>query len=118
LLAQFQSPELSSKSVSQFSEYKYWILDKRGDTGHRSDRMSQSLAPECTQLKHAYDSCFNNWFASYLQPQSSSGDETVDKQRQIEAQVKNYEEKCGKVWEEYKDCLLASGSSFVSPTIR
>jgi len=63
--------------------------------------MSQSLAPECTPLKHAYDTCFNNWFAGYLQPSSDkakAGENT-------EAQVKDYEEKCGKIWEEYRACL-------------
>ncbi|KIR54266.1 hypothetical protein I315_03325 [Cryptococcus gattii Ru294] len=30
--------------------------------GHRS------LSPECTPLKHRYDSCFNLWFEGYLQP--------------------------------------------------
>nr|XP_031864420.1 uncharacterized protein CI109_000334 [Kwoniella shandongensis]KAA5531492.1 hypothetical protein CI109_000334 [Kwoniella shandongensis] len=28
----------------------------------------ESLSPECTPLKHRYDSCFNLWFEGYLQP--------------------------------------------------
>ncbi|KAI9634738.1 uncharacterized protein MKK02DRAFT_37617 [Dioszegia hungarica] len=28
----------------------------------------ESLSPECTPLKHRYDSCFNSWFEGYLQP--------------------------------------------------
>lgn len=32
---------------------------------HTKDR---SLSPECTPLKHRYDSCFNLWFEGYLQP--------------------------------------------------
>jgi hypothetical protein len=28
----------------------------------------RSLSPECTPLKHKYDSCFNAWFEGYLQP--------------------------------------------------
>ncbi|WWC87070.1 uncharacterized protein L201_001956 [Kwoniella dendrophila CBS 6074] len=28
----------------------------------------ESLSPECTPLKHRYDSCFNAWFEGYLQP--------------------------------------------------
>ncbi|ODN83225.1 hypothetical protein, variant [Cryptococcus amylolentus CBS 6039] len=28
----------------------------------------QSLSPECTPLKHRYDTCFNLWFEGYLQP--------------------------------------------------
>lgn len=27
-----------------------------------------SLSPECTPLKHRYDSCFNAWFEGFLQP--------------------------------------------------
>lgn len=30
--------------------------------------LCRSLSPECTQLKHRYDSCFNSWFEGYLQP--------------------------------------------------
>ncbi|WWC67769.1 uncharacterized protein I206_101681 [Kwoniella pini CBS 10737] len=32
----------------------------------------ESLSPECTPLKHKYDSCFNAWFEGYLQPALSS----------------------------------------------
>jgi TRIAP1/MDM35 family protein len=67
--------------------------------------MSQSLAPECTQLKHAYDTCFNNWFAGYLQPSSKDEDESGEPQVDTQQQVKEYQEKCGQVWLEYKDCL-------------
>ncbi|KAK8858793.1 hypothetical protein IAR55_003023 [Kwoniella newhampshirensis] len=28
----------------------------------------ESLSPECTPMKHRYDSCFNLWFEGYLQP--------------------------------------------------
>ena len=28
----------------------------------------RSLDPQCTPLKHRYDSCFNLWFEGYLQP--------------------------------------------------
>nr|ODN87936.1 hypothetical protein L203_03140 [Cryptococcus depauperatus CBS 7841] len=28
----------------------------------------RSLSPECTPLKHRYDTCFNLWFEGYLQP--------------------------------------------------
>lgn len=30
--------------------------------------MLRSLDPQCTPLKHRYDSCFNLWFEGYLQP--------------------------------------------------
>ena len=75
--------------------------------------MSQSLAPECTPLKHAYDSCFNDWFAGYLQPTSSSQSQSSSHEKgaadgvvDTEAKVKEYHEKCGKVWEEYQACLV------------
>ncbi|WVR04488.1 hypothetical protein IAU60_001492 [Kwoniella sp. DSM 27419] len=32
----------------------------------------ESLSPECTPLKHRYDSCFNAWFEGYLQPALSA----------------------------------------------
>ncbi|KAJ9115027.1 hypothetical protein QFC22_005355 [Naganishia vaughanmartiniae] len=28
----------------------------------------ESLSPECTNLKHRYDQCFNAWFEGYLKP--------------------------------------------------
>ena len=61
--------------------------------------MSQSLAEECTPLKHTYDSCFNAWFAEYLQPSNGNGNVA------IKEKVKDYEEKCGKVWEQYRNCV-------------
>lgn len=30
--------------------------------------MADSLSPECTPLKKDYDTCFNAWFAGYLEP--------------------------------------------------
>jgi len=72
--------------------------------------MSQSLAPECTPLKHAYDACFNNWFAGYLQPPQSSsnpnGRGKKEGETDTEAQIRDYEEKCGKAWRDYRSCLL------------
>ncbi|SPO31817.1 uncharacterized protein UTRI_06654 [Ustilago trichophora] len=41
-----------------------------------------SLSPECTPLKHRYDSCFNLWFKDYL----TIGDDQIrEQQRQSEA---------------------------------
>ncbi|GAC97367.1 hypothetical protein PHSY_004952 [Pseudozyma hubeiensis SY62] len=41
-----------------------------------------SLSPECTPLKHRYDSCFNLWFKDYL----AIGDDQIrEQQRQGEA---------------------------------
>ena len=72
--------------------------------------MSQSLAPECTPLKHAYDSCFNSWFAGYLQPQDKSKDSSQSgyNEEHTAAQVRDYQEKCGKLWKEYQDCVMVS----------
>ncbi|TKY86855.1 hypothetical protein EX895_004143 [Sporisorium graminicola] len=41
-----------------------------------------SLSPECTPLKHRYDSCFNLWFKDYL---AIGDDQIQDQQRQSEA---------------------------------
>lgn len=35
----------------------------------------RSLNPECTPLKHAYDSCFNAWFEGYLKPAVVAADQ-------------------------------------------
>ncbi|KAK0186646.1 hypothetical protein F5146DRAFT_1066736 [Armillaria mellea] len=51
--------------------------------------MADSLSPECTPLKHKYDSCFNEWFEGYLEPAEFEG-------------------KCGKIWVEYKTCVQNS----------
>ncbi|KAJ1018583.1 hypothetical protein NDA16_004865 [Ustilago loliicola] len=41
-----------------------------------------SMSPECTPLKHRYDSCFNLWFKDYL----AIGDDQIrEQQRQSEA---------------------------------
>lgn len=37
-------------------------------TGYRTHTIIRSLDPQCTPLKHRYDSCFNLWFEGYLQP--------------------------------------------------
>jgi len=70
--------------------------------------MAHSLSPDCTPLKIAYDSCFNAWFEGYLQPlaASSSGQVTAE-QRQEKSRIKaeEYQTRCGKVWESYRDCV-------------
>jgi TRIAP1/MDM35 family protein len=72
--------------------------------------MADSLSPKCTPLKHEYDSCFNSWFAGYLEPavniNSSSQAKIEEKTREYAMKkAEDYERKCGKVWEEYKSCL-------------
>lgn len=42
----------------------------------------RSLDPECTPLKHRYDSCFNTWFEGYLQPALDSRSTEILSSRQ------------------------------------
>ena len=70
--------------------------------------MSQSLSPECTPLKHAYDACFNAWFEGYLRPAValSSPNSTPEARAAYSKQkAEEYEEKCGKIWADYKACV-------------
>jgi hypothetical protein len=72
------------------------------------DDMAHSLSPECTPLKQAYDSCFNAWFAGYLEPtltphqQREKDKNPQEYQRQ---KAEEYQQKCGKVWEGYRECV-------------
>ena len=73
--------------------------------------MAHSLSSECTPLKHAYDSCFNAWFAGYLEPsltphQQREKDKNPQEYRKQKAD--EYQQKCGKVWESYKECVQVS----------
>ena len=69
--------------------------------------MAHSLSEECTPLKHEYDKCFNKWFEGYLQPvlSASTPEERAEHTRMKQ---KEYEDKCGKVWETYKSCVQVS----------
>ncbi|KAG5440042.1 hypothetical protein PCK2_000650 [Pneumocystis canis] len=50
--------------------------------------MASSINPECNELKHKYDSCFNNWYANrYLQGSQSL-------------------EECDELFQEYKTCFM------------
>jgi len=66
--------------------------------------MASSLAEECTPLKHQYDSCFNAWFEGYIEPVAEGTTPEQRKERSVE-KAKEYEERCGKVWESYKVCV-------------
>lgn len=68
--------------------------------------MAHSLADECTPYKLAYDSCFNAWFEGYLQPAVSASPD--QRAAYTAAKAKEYEEKCGKIWREYKECVQVS----------
>ena len=70
--------------------------------------MAHSLSSECTPLKHAYDSCFNAWFAGYLEPTLSphqQREKDKNPQEYQKQKAEEYQQKCGKVWESYKECV-------------
>ena len=68
--------------------------------------MAESLSPECTSLKIAYDSCFNAWFEGYLEPAVAAASASPQ-QRQVYSQQKaaEFQEKCGGIWEDYRKCV-------------
>ena len=81
--------------------------------------MAHSLSSECTPLKHAYDSCFNAWFAGYLEPtltphQQREKDKNPQEYQRQKAQ--EYQQKCGKVWESYKECVQVSDARMSGAT--
>jgi TRIAP1/MDM35 family protein len=70
--------------------------------------MAHSLSSECTPLKHAYDSCFNAWFAGYLEPTLTphqQREKNKNPQEYQKQKAEEYQQKCGKVWESYKECV-------------
>lgn len=68
--------------------------------------MAESLSLECTPLKHAYDTCFNAWFEGYLEPTMMPGAaQPADHAVRAKMMATQYEEKCGKLWAGYRDCV-------------
>ncbi|CAA7263568.1 unnamed protein product [Cyclocybe aegerita] len=67
--------------------------------------MSQSLSPKCTPLKQNYDSCFNSWFEGYLEPAVAASNLPEARAAYSKKKADEFQEKCGKVWEEYKSCV-------------
>jgi len=70
--------------------------------------MAHSLSDECTPLKTSYDSCFNSWFAGYLEPALSPQQQAYKEQHPEDyskQKAAEYQEKCGKIWEDYRDCV-------------
>lgn len=67
--------------------------------------MSQSLAPQCTPLKQEYDSCFNSWFEGYLEPAVAASKSTEARAAYSKKKADEFQEKCGKIWEQYKACV-------------
>ncbi|CCF59944.1 hypothetical protein KAFR_0I01630 [Kazachstania africana CBS 2517] len=49
--------------------------------------MSSSFAPECTELKKKYDSCFNEWYTEKF------------------LKGKSIENECSKEWDNYIKCV-------------
>lgn len=78
---------------------------------NRTRTMAHSLSDRCTDLKLAYDACFNAWFEGYLRPAVSfASSSATPEQRAAYSKQKadEYESKCGKVWREYKECVQVS----------
>lgn len=82
--------------------------------------MAQSLSPECTPLKQAYDACFNTWFEGYLEPAIEHSKNVPPSQRNDYSKKKaeEFEQKCGVVWAQYKECVQVSFASVVSVRLR
>ena len=76
--------------------------------------MSQSLSPDCTPLKTTYDTCFNTWFAGYLEPAVSTFSESTEaRTKYSEEKAKEFDQKCGKIWESYKSCVQVCNETFL-----
>lgn len=67
--------------------------------------MSSSLAPECTPLKHEYDTCFNAWFEGYLEPAVAASTSVEKRTAYSKQKAEEFDRKCGGVWESYKACV-------------
>jgi TRIAP1/MDM35 family protein len=74
--------------------------------------MAQSLSPECTPLKHEYDSCFNTWFEGYLEPAIAASANAQQRSAYSKRKADEFERSCGKIWRKYRDCVQVSASSF------
>ena len=79
--------------------------------------MAHSLSSECTPLKHAYDSCFNAWFAGYLEPTLTphqQREKDKNPQEYQKQKAEEYQQKCGKVWESYRECVQVRTRAYIS----
>ena len=86
------------RRITSEAASRFWIPTFSSTT------MAESLAPQCTPLKTAYDTCFNSWFEGYLEP-AVAASQTADREAYSKTKAEEYQQKCGKVWEEYKTCL-------------
>ncbi|GAA5897944.1 uncharacterized protein JCM6883_000869 [Sporobolomyces salmoneus] len=77
--------------------------------------MASSLSESCNAPKHHYDTCFNHWLKSYLllvaPPLSNPSDtpagvkEREKRMKALNEKKEELENKCGKQYREYQDCL-------------
>jgi TRIAP1/MDM35 family protein len=72
--------------------------------------MASSLSSECTPLKQTYDACFNAWFEGYLEPAVAASTPSTGPVKEpysdwTKKKAAEYEEKCGKVWRAYRECV-------------
>ncbi|TFK40331.1 mitochondrial distribution/morphology family 35/apoptosis [Crucibulum laeve] len=67
--------------------------------------MSASVSPECTPLKHEYDSCFNAWFEGYLEPAVAASASSKEREAYSTKKAEEFQQKCGKIWESYRLCV-------------
>ncbi|SNX88056.1 uncharacterized protein MEPE_06767 [Melanopsichium pennsylvanicum] len=65
-------PSIPPPSLAPFTNESEWATKGAAGLGAIS-----SLSPECTSLKHRYDSCFNLWFKDYL----AIGDDQIRQQQ-------------------------------------
>ncbi|KAJ3511786.1 hypothetical protein NMY22_g15537 [Coprinellus aureogranulatus] len=70
--------------------------------------MASSLSPECTPLKQSYDACFNSWFEGYLEPAVNTP--AADRAAYSKQKAEEFDQKCGKIWKEYKACVQVRDS--------
>lgn len=63
--------------------------------------MAHSLSPKCTPLKREYDSCFNSWFEGYLEPAVTANERAAFSKKKAD----EFNAKCGKVWDQYRQCV-------------
>ncbi|TCD71031.1 hypothetical protein EIP91_000530 [Steccherinum ochraceum] len=65
--------------------------------------MAHSLSEECTPLKREYDSCFNAWFEGYLEPAVAAS--PAQREQYSQEKAREYDENCGKIWSQYRECV-------------
>ena len=110
---------------------KGWDVDKR-DALHLRTCLMDSIDPECTQLKHVYEACFQKWYTNEYLPmteeinnQDSSGRDkdgrtsifksstpsvkettaTDSNQQKYKELARSYDSQCGVLFATYRACL-------------